>query len=435
MTFALVVMAMLLLAACAPAAQTPAAAPATDSDAPATTAMRGPLFYNSNQSDPLPRQADEAMVAAFQEVSGIQVEHSTVGHEDFKQAIRTYLISDNPPDVLTWFAGNRARFFIDRGLIMDISDVWEEQGWNESYPRGLQALSTVDGKQYFVPSNYYWWAIYYRPSLYEEAGITSVPETWDELLAACDALNDAGYIPFAIGTRFRWTTAAWFDYLNMRINGPEFHINLMLGTESYADPRVVEVFEHWRQLFDHDCFLDNAAAYDWQDALDFMIQGEAASYLMGAFVTDSYPDEMESDLDFFRFPIINPDVPIGEDAPTDGYFAAAGAANPELAKEMLAYIGGVENQRMMFEMTGRLAANSDVDKSIYDEVTQKGIALIEGADYVAQFYDRDTTPEMADRGMNVFMSFWANPQQDLVAMLEALDAERIRIFAEADQDE
>ncbi|MEI2420483.1 ABC transporter substrate-binding protein, partial [Arthrospira platensis SPKY2] len=110
------------------------------------------------------------MVAAFQEASGIQVEHSTVGHEDFKQAIRTYLTSDNPPDVLTWFAGNRARFFIDRGLIMDISDVWEEQGWNESYPRGLQALSTVDGKQYFVPTNYYWWAVYYRPSMYEEAG-------------------------------------------------------------------------------------------------------------------------------------------------------------------------------------------------------------------------------------------------------------------------
>lgn len=435
MTLALVVMALLLLAACAPAAETPAPAAAPDSAAPATTAMRGPLFYNSNQSDPLPRQADEAMVAAFQEASGIRVEHSTVGHEDFKQAIRTYLTSDNPPDVLTWFAGNRARFFIDRGLIMDISDVWEEQGWNESYPRGLQALSTVDDKQYFVPTNYYWWAVYYRPSMYEEAGITSVPETWDELLATCDALNDAGYIPFTIGTKFRWTTAAWFDYLNMRINGPEFHIDLMLGKESYADPRVVEVFEHWKQLLDRNCFIDNAAAYSWQEALDFMIQGDAATYLMGAFITDSYPDELEDDLDFFRFPIINPDVPIGEDAPTDGYFAAANAANPELAKEMLAYIGGAENQRMMFEMTGRLAANGDVDKSIYDEVTQKGIALIEGADYVAQFYDRDTTPEMADRGMNVFMSFWGNPGQDLVAMLEALDAERIRIFSEPDQDE
>ena len=32
---------------------------------------------------------------------------------------------------------------------MDISDVWEEEGWNESYPKGFRALSSVDDKQYF----------------------------------------------------------------------------------------------------------------------------------------------------------------------------------------------------------------------------------------------------------------------------------------------
>ena len=35
--------------------------------------------------------------------------------------------------------------------------------------------------------------------------------------------------------------------------------------------------------------------------------------------------------------------------------------------------------------------------------------LIDGADFVAQFYDRDTTPELADEGMNVFMAFWDDP--------------------------
>jgi ABC-type glycerol-3-phosphate transport system substrate-binding protein len=430
-TIPILLVTALVLAACpapvAPSAPAESAAEGAAVESPAG----GKIFYNSMHSDPLPREVDEELVAMFEEQTGIDVEHSTVAHEDFKQAIRTYLASDTPPDALTWFAGNRARFFIDNGLIMDVSDVWEEEGWNEDFPKGFAALSSVDGKKYFLPTTYYWWAVYYRPSMYEAAGVEP-PQTWDELLSACDALNEAGYAPFTIGTKFRWTAAAWFDYLNMRINGPEFHISLMLGNESYSDPRVKDVFEHWKQLFEHNCFIENPAAYSWQEALDFMIQDEAASYLMGQFIADSFPDEMEDDLDFYQFPIINPDVPIGEDAPTDGYFLPASAPESDLAKQFLAFLGSAEAQQFNAEKTGRLVTHTGVDASIYPPEIQKGLELIKSADYVAQFYDRDTTPEMADEGMNMFMAFWTDPDGDIDAMLADLDEERVRIFSESE---
>ncbi len=282
---------------------------------------------------------------------------------------------------------------------------------------------------YFLPTSYYWWAVYYRPSLFEQAGITEVPETWDEFLGACDALNAAGITPITIGNRFKWPAAAWFDYLNMRVNGPEFHINLMLLQESYTDERVRAVFDYWNQLFEHDCFIDDPAAYDWQEAIDPMAQGEAAMYLMGQFILDSYPDELEEDLDFFRFPIINPDVPIGEDAPTDGFFLAAQARNPEGAMAFLAFLGSREVQQMAFDQLGRLPTRTDVDISGASPATQKGIALIQGADYVAQFYDRDTTPPMAEAGMDVFQRFWDDPGS-IDSLLEELEAERLRNLEE-----
>ncbi len=87
------------------------------------------VIYNSYMGDPVPREADEELVQMFEEANPeIDVVHSIVAHEDFKQAIRAYLTASTPPDVMTWFAGNRARFFIDKGLIMDISDVWEQEG-------------------------------------------------------------------------------------------------------------------------------------------------------------------------------------------------------------------------------------------------------------------------------------------------------------------
>lgn len=144
-------------------------------------------------------------------------------------------------------------------------------------------------------------------------------------------------------------------------------------------------------------------------------------YLMGDFIRDSYPKEQVDDIDFFRFPIIDKTVPVGEDAPTDGYFMAAKSQHVKAGKRLIAFFGSVEAQKYTADQLGRLATNGDVDLSIYGAVQQKGIKMIQGADFVAQFYDRDTTPEMADKGMNGFMEFWDNPQRidDILGRLEA----------------
>ncbi|MCK6580177.1 MAG: ABC transporter substrate-binding protein [Anaerolineae bacterium] len=389
------------------------------------------IRYASNASDEGPRGQDEAMVARWNEQHPDQpIEHSVTDHEAFKQAIRTYLVADPAPDVLTWFAGNRMAFFVDRGLAADLSPLYEREGWYDSYAPGFVALATAGEGQYFVPTSYYWWAMYFRRSIMEANGLTA-PATWDELLATCDTLSAAGITPITIGTRAPWTAAAWFDFLNMRINGPEFHINLMLLKESYTDERVVAVFDHWRQLYEHNCFLPDSAAYEWQEALDFMNRGEAAMYLMGDFIRDSVPDEIESDLDFEMFPVINPDMPIGIDAPTDGFFMSAASGNPEGAYDFLAFIGSAEEQQFAADNLGRLPTRMDVDTSGFSEAQQKGIGLVQSADYVAQFYDRDTTPEMAEAGLNAFAEFISDPMNaDVTALLESLEADRVRIAAE-----
>ncbi len=109
-------------------------------------AQSGMLRYNSYMSDPAPRELDEKIVELFMErYPDVRVEHSTVSHEDFKQALRTYLVASPPPDVLTWFAGERMRFFTRAGLIADITDVWEENDWTDVYSPGAQAMSSDEG--------------------------------------------------------------------------------------------------------------------------------------------------------------------------------------------------------------------------------------------------------------------------------------------------
>jgi multiple sugar transport system substrate-binding protein/raffinose/stachyose/melibiose transport system substrate-binding protein len=127
-------------------------------------------------------------------------------------------------------------------------------------------------------------------------------------------------------------------------------------------------------------------------------------------------------------------MPIGEDAPTDGFFMSANAANPQGAKEFLMYLGSQEVQQQAFDELGRLPTRTDVDISAASEATQKGINLIQTADNVAQFYDRDTTAEMADAGLSAFVEFWDDPSaiDDILARLEE---DRLRIAEEIAADE
>ena len=52
--------------------------------------------------------------------------------------------------------------------------------------------------------------VFYHKSQFEEAGITKIPETWDEFIAVCDQLQEKGYTPLmGVGASDIWATAFW----------------------------------------------------------------------------------------------------------------------------------------------------------------------------------------------------------------------------------
>ena len=88
-------------------------------------------------------------------------------------------------------------------------------------------------------------------------------------------MRQRGIEPFAIGTRDLWPAAAWFDYLDLRINGLAFHMALMDGRVPYTDPRVRAVFAAWRELLARNCFSANHASASWQESQALLYQGKA----------------------------------------------------------------------------------------------------------------------------------------------------------------
>ena len=384
----------------------------------------GKLVIASNASDAAPRQAMEDIVAKFQAANpDIEVVLNTTEHEAFKTAIRTILAADKGPDVATWFAGNRMAGFVSDGLFADVSDVWASEGWGNSMSSTMPSV-TFNGKQYAVPFSYYQWGVYYRKDIYDANGI-SIPKTYDEFLDNCKKLKANGIASVAIGTKYLWTAAGWFDYINLRTNGLDYHIDLMLGKTKYTDEGVVNTFKNWARAIDAGCFMDDHQNYSWQEAQAPLINGEAASYLIGNFIVANLPEETQGQLDFYQFPPIDPNMELGEDAPTEIIFMPANAQNVENGKKFMAFFAQPENLTAMNNVLGQLSPHSG--SAAPSDRFQKAGAEMLSKSKTAQFFDRDTTPEMAKAAMQLMVDFMLEPES-MMEILEEIEEERSRIF-------
>ena len=392
----------------------------------ASTAFAGEIVINTDTSDPAPKQAFEELIAAFEaKHPDITVKWNVFDHEGYKTSIRNFLTAD-APDLANWYAGNRMAPFVNAGLFEDVSDVWADNGLEDSL-KSSAASMTIDGKKWGIPYTYYQWGIYYRADIFEEQGIAP-PQTWAELLEACAKLKAAGITPFAIGTKALWPTGGWFDYLNLRVNGYEFHMDLTAGKVPYTDPKVKAVFERWAELVEPGYFIENHAAIDWQDAIPLMVQGKAAMYLMGNFAVAPMLDGglKEEQIGFLQFPEITPGLPKAEDAPTDTIHIPANAKNKEDAKTFLAFLASAEAQTAINKTLGQLPVNSG-SEAPQGRILGQGFEMLSNAYALAQFYDRDAPAGMAKAGMEGFQEFMVKPDK-ADKILERLEKVRKRAY-------
>lgn len=392
----------------------------------ASQALAGTIVINTDTSDPAPKQAFQELIDGFKEAHpDIEVEWNLFDHEGYKTSIRNFLTAD-APDIALWYAGNRMAPYVDAGLFEDVSDVWAEHGLDETLKSAASAM-TMDGKKWGVPYTYYQWGIYYRKDIFADLGI-EVPTTWDELLAASATLKENDIAPFAIGTKALWPTGGWFDYLNLRVNGYEFHMELTGGEVPYTDDRVKAVFAKWAELLEPGYFVDNHAALDWQDALPLLAQGKAGMYLIGNFAVAPLRDAGLTDdqLGFMQFPEITAGIPMAEDAPTDTLHIPANAKNKEDAKKFLAYLADAEVQTKINETLGQLPVNNQSTVP-EDPFLSQGFEMLSSAHALAQFYDRDAVAEMAKAGMEGFQEFMVKPDRG-DKILERLEKVRSRAY-------
>jgi multiple sugar transport system substrate-binding protein len=383
------------------------------------------LKYNADY-DPIPLAAMEALIADFEAANpDIDVQINNFDHEGYKTAIRNFLTAD-APDLANWYAGNRMAPFVKANQFLDVSDVWEANKLGEQLA-SAKASMTIDGKQWGIPYTYYQWGIYYNRDAYKKAGV-EVPKTWDEFVANCEKFKAAGIDCLTTGTKALWPGAGIFDYMSLRTNGYEWHMDLTAGKVPWTDQKVKDVFAQWARI--QPFITANHAAIDWQDAAALMAQGKAANYVMGNFAVGVLKQGGMTDetLGFMVFPEITPGLPRAEEAPTDTIHIPAGAKNVDDAKKFLAFVASADAQTKLNAAIGQLPTNKNSTVGD-DPFIKAGFESLSTAYALAQFFDRDAPAEMAKAGMEGFQEFMVKPE-NLDAILERLEKVRQKVYAQ-----
>ncbi|WP_405905410.1 ABC transporter substrate-binding protein [Streptomyces sp. NBC_00828] len=376
------------------------------------SSSKGAVTLQSNLSAPQAKAAMEDLVAAFAKKGSARASLNTVAAETYRTQLPTYLTSGNPPDVYTWYPGSVADAYAKKDLLLDLDEVWSSSPDLKGYSKALNSLCTASsGKKVFVPATYYWWGMFYRKSNFAKWGV-SEPKSWDDFLDLCDKLKSKGVAPIGLGAGggTAWVASAWFDYLDIRINGAEYHRELLAGKHRFDDPEVRKVFDRWREVLPY--FDPDGAAVAFQDATTSLLNGRSGMMLIGTFFADAAPKDALDDIDFFRFPIIDAKVPLAEEAPTDGYFASARTGRRDQVVDLMSYLATAESQEIYIKgSSGTVLPCNPKAKDSGTALVKKGRAHIEEAAEITQFFNRDSSDALQPTADTALTKFLAKPKE------------------------
>ncbi|MDB6178277.1 ABC transporter substrate-binding protein [Paracoccus sp. Z330] len=285
--------------------------------------------------------------------------------------LRSRVTSGNAPTAVQML-GFDIKDWATEGFLGDLSEVADEEGWAEVVPPALQEFSKYDGKWIAAPVNVHstnW--MWINKSALDAAG-GEAPETWDDLIAVLDKMQENGIVPLAHGGQ-AWQDGTVFDSVVLGL-GDDFYKAAIIDQdpEALASDQMVEAFERMEKLATY--FDPNFSGRDWNLASAMVINGEAGMQAMGDWAKGEF---LRADLvpgeDFvcIRFPDTQGSVLFNSDQ-----FAMFDVSEDKVGaqKLMASAVMDPDFQVAFNTVKGSVPARTDVADTEFDDCGKKGMA-------------------------------------------------------------
>jgi ABC-type glycerol-3-phosphate transport system substrate-binding protein len=377
-------------------------------------------------------QVEQLLAQQYQEV------HPEITFDRMQSGFGDDPLSTSPaPDLMTFTFDQDYLQASRNNQLADLGEVWAEAELEGKLLSGAQQLTLDEesGKQFMLPAAFTWAGIYYNKAIFEQHQLQP-PQTWDEFIQVCQTLWNAGETPLAMTGVDSYSYMLWFDYLNLRINGADYQRELMTGRESYADPRIYRVLEMWRSLFDQELVVARPEYLNDLAAVNSIIRGDngllggekAVMMLADTYSISQMPKKFRDELDFFPFPVIDPEIPLAEAIGLVGYVVPSNADHGVQAQQFLVYLSSPEAQELfareaLFDGATLAPARTDLDAEALSDEMRKAMTMIQEAPEVVPFTFL-WMPNQMWVGYELGYRRFLNEEPDIQAFMDALESAR-----------
>lgn len=297
----------------------------------------------------------------------------TTNLEEYYPKLNALVAAGDTPDVFIVSPGPNLDVYVEPGKAAVLNEYLEADGWKDTFSSdAVFSQMTYDDNIYAVPLNIAAACVFYNTEMFEAAGV-EVPTTWDEMLEACQKLQDAGYTPISISAGTAWCLSMVAGYLCDR-QGVDL-ATVESGEESWVNDKTLAAAE---KLIELSQYFQPTAAGDTNDVATAAFYNEEAAILIQgswaiAQVNGANPD-FEAKCGVFQFPGIDG----GNDpnriiAKSDSLAMSADTEHPEAAIALMKYFTDDTAQKYTAEVGGKIP----VTKVEYDaEVAPAQLAYV-----------------------------------------------------------
>ncbi|WP_026785189.1 ABC transporter substrate-binding protein [Pleomorphomonas koreensis] len=327
------------------------------------------------------------IIKSFEEKNpGTTVSMENRSTDEHKAALRVAARSDQGPDIYFMWSGlGLGGEFVNAGLSKPLDAYYAEYKWDDRLtPTSVAASKAYAGGRHGVPYTFHGEALYYNKALFEKAGITAPPASWDELKADARKLKDAGIPAITFGGTVNWHLMRLMDAILEAKCGADKHDALKAMTADWAtEACAADSFKELRD-WSETYILSPFMGIDQAQSFNLFLAGRAAMMLEGDWLVGQLRDaDRLADYDLFP-------IPTGTDrlySFSEYYYVSARSKAPDEAAKFLDYLLSDEVQQKYLGTFGSISVNADVKYDKVNPLDQRWLDIF--AKYKATYINGD----------------------------------------------
>lgn len=376
----------------------------------------------------LDTQFEKEIVEEFEKLHpNVTIDYQQMAYDNYITTLQTQLASGDAPDIFQLETAYIPTY-VENDYVEDLSDldsvknIAQEDLANLMLDDKLYALSTTASSMYVT----------YNRAVFEQAGITEVPETLDEFYGVCQRLEKAGITPIANGFRESWVISgnAQTDYITgVLAQDPEAIKSVCDGSSTFSESDLWK--EEFQRFFDRYQYSnDDPFGTDWNNACSMVATGSAAMVINGSWAVTNIRG-INEDADLGIFPLLinnNPeDTKLLIQGPTGGWAVYKDSMNVDMAKEFVDYISSVDSVSKQAKMCQSISIVDGAESGDSEVIQDMQKYIDEDRVFRQGSIDHNFPNEQRDIFERTLSDYLVNENYDVDALCQDLDDQFSRI--------